>query len=89
MKDTAKQLIDQLEAEKATREEASKALWRMSKREREEAMYKGELSGAQLYEWCKRAPEEVPLINNEFAFIATNTPEVAEASEHEPKRGDS
>jgi hypothetical protein len=29
-------------------------------------------------EWAKRRPCEVPLINGEFEFIASHTPEVAE-----------
>lgn len=42
-------------------------------------MWRGELTGAQLSEWARRAPNEVPLIDGEWAFIAALTPEVAEA----------
>jgi len=82
MKNTAQQLIEHLEAEKARHDEASKALWSMTPEQRERAMWKGELTGTQLFEWAKRAPHEVPLINNEFAFIAAKTPEVAETNDH-------
>lgn len=51
----------------------------MSAAEREAAMWRGELTWGQLYEWAKRAPREVPLINDESAFIAMLTPEYTEA----------
>jgi hypothetical protein len=83
MKDMAQHLSEQLAAQRERRKEASKALWSMSPEQRERAMWRGELTGTQLYEWAKRAPHEVPLINGEWAFIAAKTPEVAEASERE------
>jgi hypothetical protein len=64
-----------------SREELSRELWAMTPAQRQAAMWAGELSGGQLMEWAKRAPKEVPLIENEFAFLAANTPEVAEALE--------
>jgi len=70
-------------AELAHRRALSQALWGMTPAERQAAMWAGELTHDQLWEWCKRAPEEVPLIQNEFAFIAAFTPEVAEAGEIE------
>lgn len=48
-------------------------------------MRRGELTGAQLLEWARRAPDEVPTINGEWAFIAASTPEVAESTE---RKGD-
>jgi hypothetical protein len=63
------------------RREQSAELWAMSPAQRQAAMWNGELSYDQLYEWAKRAPKEVPLIDNEFAFLAANTPEVAEVFE--------
>jgi hypothetical protein len=42
-------------------------------------MWSGELTWGQLFEWGKRAPQEIPLIDGEWAFIALYTPEVAEA----------
>jgi hypothetical protein len=70
-------------AERAHRRALSEALWAMTPAERQAAMWAGELTHDQLWEWCKRAPGEVPLIHNEFAFIAAFTPEVAEAGEIE------
>lgn len=66
---------------KKSREELSRELWKMTPAQRQAAMWDGRLSREQLYEWAKRAPKEVPLIENEFAFIAATTPEVAEALE--------
>ena len=50
----------------------------MSPAEREAAMRRGELTGFQLLEWARRAPDEVPRINGEWAFIAASTPEIAD-----------
>ena len=67
-------------------EELSAALWRMTAQERIAAMRAGDLTLNQLCEWARRRPHEVPLINNEFEFIAFKTPEVAEAGERK-RRG--
>ncbi len=74
-------IMKQLAAERASKAELSRALWAMSPAEREAAMRRGELTGAQLLEWARRAPDEVPTINDEWAFIAASTPEVAESTE--------
>ncbi len=74
-------MMEQLAAHKASRSEQSRLLWAMSRAEREAAMWRGELTNAQLWEWARRTPNEVPLINNEWAFIAIHTPEVAELNE--------
>jgi len=77
----ANTLIESLAAHRASRAEESRALWAMSAAERTAAMQRGELTGAQLMEWARRAPEEVPLIDGEWAFIAALTPEVADRDE--------
>jgi hypothetical protein len=77
--DMAHYMIKSLLDSHAERKERSDELWRMSPDERVAAMRRGELAGWQLYEWAARRPQEVPLINDEFEFIARNTPEVAEA----------
>jgi len=82
------QMMDRLAAQRASRAERSQALWKMSPERRRAAMWRGELTWGQLFEWAKLAPDEVPLINGEWAFIAAYTPEVAETSEHEAKRRD-
>jgi len=65
MPDMAQHLTERLAAQRERRKEASKALWRMKPAQRRAAMWAGELTGAQLYEWARRAPDEVPLINYE------------------------
>jgi hypothetical protein len=72
-------IMQQLAAERASRYELSRSLWSMSPAEREAAMWRGELTPAQLMEWARRAPWEVPTINGEWAFIAASTPEIADA----------
>jgi hypothetical protein len=74
----AETMMRQLAAYHASREEESKSLWAMSAAEREAAMWRGELSGAQLMEWARRRPHEVPTINGKWAFIAALTPEIAD-----------
>ena len=66
-------------ARDAKRDEQSRVLWEMTAAERVAAMYRGDLSLFQCLQWAVRRPQEVPLINNEFAFIAIRTPEAADA----------
>jgi hypothetical protein len=54
------------------------ALWQMSATERVRAMRRGELTLEQCAAWAARYPEQVPLIDGEFEYIAAFTPEVAE-----------
>jgi hypothetical protein len=53
-------------------------LWEMTVEQRIAAMRRGELTMTQLFAWASRHPEQVPLIDGEFEFIAAFTPEVAE-----------
>jgi hypothetical protein len=48
-------------------------LWRMTPEERIAAMWRGDLTLAECLAWSRRFPDEVPLIGNEFAYIAMNT----------------
>lgn len=59
--------------------ERAQMLWAMSAEQRVGAMRRGELTLSQCLEWARRAPEEVPLLEGEFEFIAGATPEVADA----------
>ena len=74
-------LVAQALAAVRKREEEMAHLWEMTAAEREAAMWRGELTWDQCAAWARRAPEEIPLINGEFAFIAAKTPEVAELDE--------
>jgi hypothetical protein len=53
-------------------------LWRMTVPERIAAMRRGELTYKQSSAWAARHPEQVPLLNGEFEFIAACTPEACE-----------
>lgn len=81
MPETAPDILTALAHYKAQLEPYSKELWAMTPQERVVAMRRGELNMLQLYEWASKAPYEVPLINGEFEFIATTTPEVADRGE--------
>ena len=63
-------------------EEAKRRLWAMSADERRAAMYARRLSPRLCFHWANHAPREVPLLNGEWWFIAIDTPEVAETSDH-------
>jgi hypothetical protein len=72
------------------RDEQSEALWHMTREERVQAMWRGELSYFQLCEWSARRPHEVPRLATdrtpsgepgEFAWIVMQTPEWAEPGE--------
>jgi hypothetical protein len=60
------------------RETRLKELWKMTVSERITAMRDGKLSLEQCAAWAARYPEQVPLINGEFEYLAAFTPEVAE-----------
>lgn len=49
--------------------------WSGSAERRVKTMRAGKLSIAQCLAWASRAPHEVPIVNNEFEFLAMSTPE--------------
>jgi len=53
----------------------------MTKQQRIDAMWAGQLTLYQLCDWSAHRPSEVPLLGNEFAWHVMRTPEWAEASE--------
>ena len=67
--------------EDPTRAEQREALWRMTPAERLAAMYRGDLNLFQCLTWAARHPDQVPLLNGEWWFIAIRMPEVAEPNE--------
>jgi hypothetical protein len=75
------ELAARLQDERERRERGSRQLWAMTAAQREAAMWRGELTFAQLREWYARAPQEVPLLGGELPWIAVLTPEWAEADE--------
>jgi hypothetical protein len=67
-------------------EEDTRRLWAMTCDERVRAMRAGELSLRLCLHWASRAPHEVPLLENEWEFIAIATPEIADIDEATPSQ---
>ncbi|MGO9972324.1 MAG: hypothetical protein ACLP01_05850 [Solirubrobacteraceae bacterium] len=62
----------------AARDARLEPLWRLTPAERIAAMRRGELTMEQCCAWAARYPHQVPLIDDEFEFIAAYMPEVCE-----------
>jgi hypothetical protein len=75
---TREMLSDRIVRLRVEREARLEALWRMTPNERIAAMRRGDLSMEQCCAWAARYPRQVPLINDEFEFIAAYMPEVCE-----------
>jgi hypothetical protein len=58
------------------RETRLRALWAMTPPQRIAAMRRGELTLEQCAAWAARHPEQVPLVNGEFEYLAALSPEV-------------
>jgi hypothetical protein len=71
-------LIDQIFQDLDERGARLRTLWQMTAAQRIAAMRRGELSLEQCAAWAARHPEQVPLLNGEFEYIAVLTPEVCE-----------
>lgn len=55
-----------------------RALWEMTPQQRVAAMRRGELTLEQCAAWAARHPDQVPILNGEFEFLAAHTPEACE-----------
>ena len=75
---TREMLTDRLVRLRVEREARLEALCRMTPNERIAAMRRGDLSMEQCCAWAARYPRQVPLINDEFEFIAAYMPEICE-----------
>ncbi|HWY18918.1 MAG TPA: hypothetical protein VNY27_09450 [Solirubrobacteraceae bacterium] len=53
-------------------------VWEMTAEQRVMAMRRGELSLEQCAAWAARYPEQVPVLNGEFEYLAAFTPEARE-----------
>ncbi len=71
-------LFESWMSERAPHEARLRALWAMTPAERVAAMYRGDLTYPQLSAWAAARPDEVPLLDGEFWFIAVDTVEAAE-----------
>ena len=67
-------------------EEQKRRLWALTRAERIEAMRAGRLSLRLCLHWASLAPHEVPILNDEFEFIAHLTPEAADATDATTQR---
>ena len=70
--------IEQLAAAERARHARLRRLWQMAPEQRVAAMRRGELTVEQLAAWSARHPEQVPMLNGEFEWIAIRMPEVCE-----------
>lgn len=68
-------LIDQIFTDLRARDARLRSLWQMTPAQRLTAMRRGELTLAQCSAWAARYPEQVPLVNGEFEYLAMFTPE--------------
>ena len=68
---------DWLQRDAAWQEQKAR-LWAMTVDERVRAMNAGKLSMRLCLHWASCRPHEIPLIDGEFSFIASYTPDVAE-----------
>jgi len=69
---------EQLVAAERARHARLRRVWQMSPEQRVAAMRRGELTVEQLAAWSARHPEQVPMLNGEFEWIAIRTPEARE-----------
>jgi hypothetical protein len=82
---SATELVDVVLAARATQADEDRAFFKLTPAQRVAAMWRTLQHDGQpgvpmctLYAWARRLPDEVPLIDGEFAFIAALTPEHAE-----------
>lgn len=76
--DVPTNLYEQVAAAQRARNARLRRLWQMSPQQRVVAMRRAELTFEELDAWRTRHPEQVPMLNGEFEWIAINTPEVCE-----------
>lgn len=71
-------LIDRILEDLRSRDAQLRSLWQMTPAQRVAAMRRGELNLFQCAAWAARYPEQVPLLNGEFEYLAAFTPEACE-----------
>lgn len=59
-------------------EERKRTLWAMTPHERVAAMRAGRLTMRECLHWASQTPEQVPLLEDEYEFLALTTPEIAD-----------
>ena len=71
-------LFDQTLQDLDARGARLRALWQMTAAQRIATMRRGALTLEQCSAWAARYPEQVPLLNGEFEYLAGLTPEAGE-----------
>jgi hypothetical protein len=71
-------LINQIVNDLKGRDARLRALWEMTPAQRVAAMRRGTLTLEQCAAWAARHPDQVPLLNGEFEYLARLTPEACE-----------
>ncbi|HEY2768311.1 MAG TPA: hypothetical protein VGI76_08640 [Solirubrobacteraceae bacterium] len=71
-------VIDHILSGLRERDARLRALWEMTPCQRIAAMRRGELTLEQCSAWAAGYPDQVPLLNGEFEYIAHLTPEACE-----------
>ncbi len=69
-------MAEQIVTERRARRARLRSLWQLTPSERVAAMRRGELTFEQCAAWAARYPEQMPLLNGEFEYLAAFTPEV-------------
>jgi hypothetical protein len=72
------EIAGQIVTERRAHRARLRALWQLTAGERVAAMRRGELTLEQCAAWAARYPEQVPLLNGEFEYLAAFTPEALE-----------
>jgi hypothetical protein len=70
------EIAEQIVTDRRARRARLRSLWQMTPSERVAAMRRGELTLEQCAAWAARHPEQVPLLDGEFEYLAAFTPEV-------------
>ena len=71
-------MAEQIVRERRAREARLRSLWQLTVSERVAAMRRGELTLEQCAAWAARHPEQMPLLDGEFEYLAAFTPEARE-----------
>jgi hypothetical protein len=69
------EIAEQILTDRGARPARLRSLWQLTASERVAAMRRGELTLEQCAAWAARYPEQVPLLNGEFEYLAAFTPE--------------
>lgn len=74
-KDGPAQLPMTIAEQLRARQARLRSLWQLTANERVAAMRRGELTLEQCAAWAARYPEQMPLLDGEFEYLAAFTPE--------------